>query len=281
MQTRLEQDVARHYGHAGLLETILGGVKAAGGNPEKPTIADLAPVDEFHTAGRDATLQLFEMLAPKSHWHVLDAGCGLGGTARALATEHGCQVTGIDLTPEYVEIAKDLTHRIGLEGKCSFVTGSVLALPFADSTFDAAVTCHVGMNVPDRAAFYQEVARTLKPGGRFCVFDVMKGPADGIPFPMPWAENEAASFVRTRDDTAQYLQDAGMTVVAERNLRDYANDYYEKAFAAAAEAGGPPPVGLHLLTGAMTKEKFENVVAAYKAHQTEPVILIAEKSAAA
>lgn len=281
MQTNLERDFAQHYGHAGLLEKILQGVKAAGGDPDSPTIEDLAPVDEFHTAGRDATLQLFEMMAPKSDWQVLDAGCGLGGTARAFAAEFGCKVTGIDLTPEYVAIATELTRRVGLDKKCTFTTGSVLALPYKNSTFDAAVTCHVGMNIPDRAAFYREVARTLKHGGRFCVFDVMKGPTDGLPFPMPWAETEATSFVRTRDETERFLQDAGMTIVAENNLRDYANAYYEKAFAAVAEAGGPPPVGLHLLTGATTKEKFENVVAAYKSHQTEPVILIAEKSAAA
>lgn len=281
MQTTLEKDVARHYGHTGLLETILNGVKAAGGNPEKPTIKDLAPVDEFHTAGRDATLQLFQMLAPEPHWHVLDAGCGLGGTSRALASEYACQVSGIDLTPEYVAIAEELTRRVGLAEKCTFETGSVLDLPYADNTFDAAMTCHVGMNIPDRTTFYGEIARTLKTGGRFCVFDVMKGPADGLPFPMPWAETEATSFVRTRDETAQFLQEAGMTVVAEKNLRDFANDYYEKAFAAVAEAGGPPPVGLHLLTGATTEKKFANVAAAYKAHQTEPVILMAEKSVAA
>ena len=87
----LEREVAHHYGKAGLLETILAGLKSTGADLDNLQPVDLAPVDEFHTAGRVTTLKALEMVPLRAGMHVLDAGCGLGGTARVLAREHGCR----------------------------------------------------------------------------------------------------------------------------------------------------------------------------------------------
>lgn len=273
----LEHTVATHYGKPGLVEAVLSGLAQAGANPDAPTVEDLAPVDEFHTAGRLATLQAIEMMPLKPGMRVLDAGCGLGGTARCLASEQRCRVTGIDLTQEYIELAQMLTARMGLADLCRFQQGSVLAMPFADGSFDAGVTFHVAMNIDDRARFYSELARLLRPGAPLCVFDVMKGPAPGMRFPVPWAETEGASFLRSRDQTAALLQENGFEIAAEKNLREFAIGYFREVFAKIAEAGAPPPLGLHLLTGANGPEKFANYVAALEAHQIEPVIIVAER----
>jgi ubiquinone/menaquinone biosynthesis C-methylase UbiE len=259
------------------MAAVLEGLARAGGNPDAPTLDELAPVDEFHTAGRLTTLQALAMMPIAPGMHVVDAGCGLGGTARCLASEHGCRVTGIDLTPDYIELARLLTERMGLSDRCAFHVGSVLALPFADAEFDAGLTFHVAMNIEDRPKFYGELARVLRPGAPLCVFDVMKGPAAGLNFPMPWAETEATSFLKSRQETGALLAEAGFQVTAERNLRDFARDYFREAFAKIAKAGGPPPLGLHLLTGTNGPEKFANFVKALEAHQTEPVILIATR----
>jgi hypothetical protein len=133
------------------------------------------------------------------------------------------------------------------------------------------------MNIDDRHRFYCEVARVLKPGAQFCVFDVMRGPTPGVNYPMPWAETAATSFLKSRDETVALLGEAGFEITAEKNMRERANDYYAKAMESAAEADGPPPLGLHLLTGANTSAKFANVIEAYKTHRTEPVIVVARK----
>lgn len=274
----LEKTVARHYAVPGLLETIEAGLEASGVDPNHPTIEALAPVDEFHTAGRQATLKALSMMDFQPGMHVLDAGCGIGGTARAIAQEHGCKVTGIDLTPEFVEVARKLTARMGLSHACDFEVGSVADMPFDDSAFDAAVTFHVAMNIDDRDAFCSQLHRVMRPGAQLCVFDVMKGPNPGLQFPVPWAATPAASFLKTRDETVALLTQAGFRITAEQNLREFANAYFEKVMAQAKQDGGPPPLGLHLLTGATTREKFSNVIEAYRKHQIEPVVLIARRN---
>jgi ubiquinone/menaquinone biosynthesis C-methylase UbiE len=274
---RLEADVAAHYGKGGLTETILAGLEQSGADLDALTPEDLAPVDEFHTAGRITTLRALDLsgVAPASH--VLDAGCGIGGTARHLARERGCRVTGIDLTPEYVDTARELTARMGLAESCTFRVGSVLAMPFEDASFDAGLTFHVAMNIEDRARFYSELARVLREGARLCVFDVMKGPTPGMLYPVPWAETAATSFLRSAAETRALLEGAGFAVTAEDNLREFAIAYFRESFANAARSDRPSGLGLHLLTGANAREKFSNYLRAVEAHQIEPVILAARR----
>ncbi len=268
-----EEDVAAHYHRPDLLESILSGLEKLGVDPDAPEPEDLAPVDEFHTAGRATTLMALEDSGIESGMHVVDAGCGIGGTARHLAAERGCRVTGIDLTGGYIEVARELTARTGLSDLCSFHVGSVLDMPFEDDAFDAAVTFHVAMNIQARSQFYGQLARVLKPGSRLCVFDVMKGPGEGMRYPVPWSETGRDSFLKTRAETRALLEEAGFDVTGESDLRDYAQAFFREAFAKAANAEGPPPIGLHLLTGPNAPEKFQNYALALDDHQIEPVIM--------
>lgn len=277
MDRTLESAVAAHYGKAGLLESILAGLEAAGADPGAPATEQLAPVDEFHTAGRLTTLKALEMTPLEAGMHVLDAGCGIGGTARVLAKEHGCRVTGLDLTPEFVDVARALTERTKLGVACSFHVGSVLDMPFPAASFDAGVSFHVAMNVGDRGRFYGELARVLRPGAPLCIFDVMKGPAPGMHYPVPWAETAVTSFLKTPDETCTLLRGAGFDIAAKESLRDFAIGYFREVFAKAAQADGPPPLGLHLLTGANAPEKFANYAQALGEHQIDPVIVVARR----
>lgn len=277
MSSSLEHRVAAHYGRQGLLDAIMSGLNDIGADSERPDREALAPVDEFHTAGRMMTLKALNKMPLKPGMHVLDAGSGIGGTARVLAGEHGCRVTGIDLTPEYVEVANILTQRMGLAELCAFQTGSAVDLPFGKASFDAALTFHVAMNIEDRPRFYAGLARVLKPGAQLCIFDVMKGPAPGLGFPVPWAETEATSFLKSPAETRSLVKSAGFSVTAEESVRDEAIAYFDEQFANIEENGGPPPLGLHLLTGANSPEKFANYMSALKAHQIDPVIMIAER----
>ena len=270
----LEQAVSAHYDRPGLVEAIRQGLQAAGADPDRPTPEQLAPVDEFHTAGRQTTIQALSMMPLAPGMHVLDAGSGIGGTSRHLASEHGCRVTGLDLTPGYVATAEALTAMTGLEEQCAFHVGSVLDMPFEDDAFDGAVTFHVAMNIKDRDRFYGEVARVLKPGASFCVFDVMAGPGEALPFPVPWAENAETSFLKTPDETRAHLEGAGFRVTAEKSLAEFAEAFFAEVFRKTAETG-PPPLGLHLLTGANTAEKFTNYAKGLERKAIDPTIMVA------
>jgi hypothetical protein len=133
------------------------------------------------------------------------------------------------------------------------------------------------MNIEDRSSFYGELARVLKPGAPLCVFDVMKGSRPGMHYPVPWAEVEATSFLRTPDETAALLQDAGFEIRERRSLRDFAIAFFREVFAKAATQDGPPPLGLHLLTGASTSEKFRNYARGLDERMIDPVIMVARR----
>ena len=145
---------------------------------------------------------------------VLDSGCGLGGSARYLALEHGCEVTGVDLTQEYVEAATALAGRVGLADQVTFRQGSALDLPFADNNFDAVWTEHVQMNIEDKHAFYRESLRVLKPGGVLMFHDIFRGDAGDPHYPVPWAEESDQLLVHRRqrppDTRRARRQDSGL-----------------------------------------------------------------------
>lgn len=276
-RSSLEHAVVSHYGRGGLAQRIFDGLEQAGVNPEAPTVEQLAPVDEFHTAGRITTLKALELMPLSREMHVLDAGCGIGGTTRCIAQQIGCHVTGVDLTPEYVDVARALTERMGLANLCEFKLGSVLDMPFENSSFDAGLTFHVAMNIEDRRGFYGELARVLRTGAPLCVFDVMKGPAEGMEFPVPWAETGTTSFLKSRDETIELLEASGFRITAQINFHEFALQYFRDALARASASPAPPPLGLHLLTGANSPEKFSNYLKGLELHQIEPVMLLAEK----
>jgi SAM-dependent methyltransferase len=167
----LEQSVSQHYTHGSLEAALLDTLKRAGRNPDALTYADLAVVDEFHIGGRPATRALGEQIDLPAGARVLDIGCGIGGPARFFAAERGWQVEGIDLTAEFVEVAKALSRRVGMAEAVAFRQASATALPFADASFDGAYMLHVGMNIADKKAVFAEVRRVLKPGGALVVVD--------------------------------------------------------------------------------------------------------------
>ena len=213
----------------------------------------------MHVGGWQATEDVLARLGVPQGARALDIGCGVGGTARTLAVQHGARVTGIDLTPEFVAAAADLSRRAGVEG-VTFVQASASALPFEDASFDVATMLHVGMNVTDKAAVFREVARVLRPGGGFGVYDVMRFAPGELPYPMPWAVEAATSFVAAPEDYAAALRAAGFRELDRHERREGAVAAVEGQ---QAQAAGTPMA-----------ERFGNLVAALRAGMVVPVVMI-------
>ncbi|HEX2136696.1 MAG TPA: class I SAM-dependent methyltransferase [Microvirga sp.] len=256
----LEQSVAHHYTHGSLERAVLDALIASGRDTDRLAPPDLAPVDEFHIGGRQATIDFADQLEVRPGLHLLDIGCGLGGASRYFAHERGCQVTGIDLTEEYVRVAESLARRVGLEDRVTYRQGSALDLPFAPETFDGAYMLHVGMNIQDKRSLLAEVRRVLKPGGIFGIYDVMREGEGDLSFPVPWASSPDTSFVESAADYRRLLKDAGFSVEKERSRRDFAIDFFRQLRALTAQSGGPPPLGLHILMGAASPQKVANMM---------------------
>ena len=269
----IEQAVTRHYAHGALEEAILNALEAAGKDVNRLTPKDLAPVDEFHVGGRQATMAFAEQFGPKPGMRLLDIGCGLGGAARYFASEHGCQVTGIDLSGEYIAVANTLAALVGLGERVSCQQGSALDLHFAPGSFDGAYMFHVGMNIENKSRLFREVRRVLAPSGVFGIYDVMRLAAGDLHYPVPWTSSPDVSFVADAESYRRLLVAAGFEVVTERSRRDFALEVFAQMRARGA-AGAPAPLGLHIVMGASAGQKVKNMMGDITAGLIAPIELI-------
>src|SRR2546426_4457408 len=204
------QAVADHYKKRALGDVILAALKAAGKDIERLTPDDLAPVDEFHSGGRNATVRLAQLAGINGSERVLDVGCGIGGPSRYLASTFGCQVTGLDLTQEFVALAAMLAQRTRLADKVTYRQGNALAMPFPDASFDLVWSQNAAMNIADRDRLYGEMRRVLAPAGRLAFQDVAAGPRGGPHYPPPRANDKSIRFLATPPSTRAAPQRIGL-----------------------------------------------------------------------
>jgi SAM-dependent methyltransferase len=268
----VQEQVIEHYGRGDLLGRIDAALRAAGKDPERPTVDDLAPVDEFHSRGRQATEELAGLLPERVDTELLDIGSGLGGPARFLAATRGLRVVGVDLTPEYVAVAGELARRCGLADRVRFLTADATDLPFPAASFAVACTQHVAMNVEDKAALYAEAARVLRPGATFAIHDLLQGAGGQVRYPTPWSADGGTSFLVDLPTLERLLEAAGFTVLERRDRRAETLAWFE-ARAAAAAASGLPPTGIHLLLGPLFAPAFANLVAGLRESALVPMLV--------
>jgi ubiquinone/menaquinone biosynthesis C-methylase UbiE len=257
----LDNDYARsvnaHYAPSDLGARILDGLRAAGIDPDHLRAADLAPVDQFHTGGKATTRQLASLAEISAAERVLDIGGGIGGPARLLAQEYGCEVTVLDLTEEYCRVGAMLTERVGLSDSVQFRHGSALDLPFDDGSFDVVWTQHSSMNVADKARLYAEIARVLRPGGRLALHEIMAGEVQPVYFPAPWSRSPETSFLQTPGEVRRLISESGLRELAWVDTTAASLDWFTQRVATATTL---PPLGLHLLLGEITAAAMQNTV---------------------
>lgn len=247
------RSVSDHYGRGNLAAAILTGLREAGKDPDALAPDDLVAVDHFHVRGRKATLELAQQVGLERGMRVLDVGGGLGGSARTLARELGCHVTVLDLTEEYCRVGEELTRRSGLSAQVVFRHGNALDVPFADESFDAAWMEHCSMNVDDKERLSSEIRRVTRPGGRLALHEIAAGPRVPIHFPVPWARDPSASFLRPAAAIRALLARAGFKEVAWSDVSARSLEWFRRQVTRAT----PTPLGLQLLLGA----DFEDMVA--------------------
>jgi len=251
-------DITGHYSRGELLGRLRMALAAEGGDPDHPTIEALAPHDQFHGRGLDATAEVASLLAIKPTDRILDIGSGIGGPARYLASRFGCRVVGIDLTPEFSEVARVLTRALGLEDRTTFEVGDALKMPFADAAFDGAYSMNVSMNIADKDGLYREIHRVLKPGAALVLSELARGPGPEPQYPTPWAKTAESSFLATVADTLRRLEANGFAIVSSRETLAEALAHNARS-RAMMERGEPPPHrAVALIHGELAKEMGAN-----------------------
>lgn len=250
--------VHSYYSPSDLYNKIIDGLNALGKDLSKVTLDDLQPVDEFHIRGDTATKELIKLAKFTPDMHILDVGCGIGGSTRRLSHETGCRVTGIDLSNEYIDTAERLTQLLKMQEQVAFHACSALELPFDDNSFEGVWSLQMNMNVEDKLAWLKETYRVLKPGGRAVLYEVCGSINTPQYFPVPWAQDASMSFLVPPESFRDVISSAGFNIEVWNDKTDLA----QVAFANMKEpAGDPdlPELGVHMLVGNDIRKKAYNL----------------------
>ena len=270
------KSISEHWGTGDVYARIMKAMEAASISPDAVTVEQLAPLDHFHACGFPATVELADALPIQPGHHIVDIGCGIGGPARYLAQRFGCRVSGVDITQPFVEAANRLTTLLKMERQVEIELGDGQHLPYGEAMFDGAYTQHVTMNIADRALFFGEAFRVLRPGAFFAVTEHGLGPEGSPHYPVPWSEDGSGSYLVRPADTVTYLNEVGFVDV---KLEDTGAKYlqgYRRAIELAAQ-GALPPLGVHVLMGQMAPEKTRNAARNIEERRTHPIQIICSK----
>jgi SAM-dependent methyltransferase len=241
--------ITEHYERSSLVELLRNALAASESGERRLSAKDLAPLDQFHSRGLLATVELAQALPLNEATRVIDIGSGLGGPSRYLAETYGCTVQGIDLSQSFVDAATFLAERSGLQGKLNYQRGNALALPFSSEQFDLAWTQHVAMNIADRAGLYREAFRVLRHGGRFAIYDVVAASGEPLHFPVPWAREAETSFLLTAEAMRKELSAQGFRIASWTDCTPAGVTWFLERQRERAPSAAAPALGLQTVMG--------------------------------
>jgi len=257
--------IENQYHTPGLYEDILKRLGEQEIELSNVSRRDIAGVDEFHVRGAEVSQELASRIKLDNS-KVLDVGCGIGGPARMLADDYNCQVTGIDLSHEYIRTAKGLSALVGLQDKTDYIWSNALDLPFENGSFDVVWTQHVQMNIRHKLKFYSEIERVLSEQGTLIYYDIFKTESGEVNFPVPWADYASASFLGTTENMDDILERLCFKNLLTSDETDKGTRFLQDLFA-NLKKNGPSKLGLNVLMGASTKKKLMNILLGLKEGQ--------------
>jgi SAM-dependent methyltransferase len=272
-----DREVSAHYSRGNLLSRLNAALTEDGVDPDHPSMEALAPYDQFHGRGLEATLEIAGLVQAGPGDHILDIGSGIGGPARYFANRFGCRVTGIDLTPEFCDVARHLTRLLDLEDRIAFEVGDALAMPFADAGFDGAYSMNVSMNIADKGRFYREIHRVLKPGAWLVLSEVAKGEAGDLDYPTPWAGSARISFLSTQEETRSGLLEAGFDVIQVHSTLDKAFAFGARSRAMVERGEKPPHRAVMLIHGEIATQAMGNTSRGLSEGKIVPIEVLVRK----
>ncbi len=228
MNSEYKNKINEHYAKQNLFDSILQSIDDAGLDRDKISRDDISSFEEFHIGGRDATRHLADFVQLEKGVKLLDIGCGIGGPARTLAVEYECDVTGIDLTEEYIDTAKRLTKLVGLGDSIKFQVENATELSFESNSFDIVWMQHVNMNIENKDKLFAEAQRVLKPLGQLVFYEILQLNDEPLNFPVLWASSQELSHLIDEDSYREKLENAGLVEVQWDDRTLFAIMWFER-----------------------------------------------------
>jgi ubiquinone/menaquinone biosynthesis C-methylase UbiE len=202
---------------------------------KKPTVFDYQAQVGLtkHLGGLASTLTLISACKINDQQHVLEVGCGVGASAVYIASEVGCNVTGVDVSERMIQRARERARDNKLEHLAQFRTAEMHELPFSDETFDVVYCESVLAFSHDKAKAIAEMARVLRPGGHIGINESvwLHEPTEEW---IAWFAQDAAANASTLSAEAyrQLFEAAGFNVVFEEvhslNIKDEARGLIQR-----------------------------------------------------
>ena len=124
---------------------------------------------------RNLNAKVAELAEVSKDSRVLDAGCGVGGTAIYMAKHFGCKVTGISITERQIELAKENAKKEGVDQLVDFQSQNFMQTTFPDESFDVIIGMESICYAEPKIDFLKEAKRLLKPGGRLVLAENLQG----------------------------------------------------------------------------------------------------------
>jgi len=199
---------------------------------------------------------------------ILDAGCGVGGTAIWLAKEKNCECVGLNLMEFQLRLARGFAAK--KQARVSFAAGDFMHPPFAAQSFDAVIAIESFDHAPDKRAWVRNMGGLLRPGGKLILVDGFKSETSFSPDQQSaygkFLEGWAVPHLCTAADLASWAQEAGLENVRDENLTP---DVLPHASAIRRFAFFFVPLRFVLLRlGLSPREKLGNALATWHQYRT-------------
>lgn len=152
--------------------------------------------------------------------HVLDAGCGVGGSSIFLAQHIGCRVTGITLSERQSQQAMKNASERKVEDLTSFQVMDYCQTNFPDNSFDVVWGCESICYASDKEQFIREAYRILKPGGRLVVADGFVTAFENNDHPVirTWLDGWQVNYLETNGRFDGFMKKAGFGETSYRDI---------------------------------------------------------------
>ncbi len=186
-------------------------------------------IKNFRQSLENTNRILAEKAGVKQSDYVLDAGCGVGGSAIYLAKEYGCHVRGITLSEKQVRLAQENAEKNNFSGLLSFENKDYCATGYSEGTFDLIWALESAGTAVNKSAFIKESYRILKPGGRIILADYFKTGnlnTDNSKIMKNWLNNWAISDLDTIEDFKNKLAKEGFDNIV---IEDYTSNIMSSA----------------------------------------------------
>ncbi len=169
--------------------------------------------DKHSDALQNTNRTLAEYAEVKKGEAILDAGCGRGGSCFWLIKNKDAKPTGITPVQSQVDDCISKAKELKLEDQVTFVNADYCNTPFEDASFDVVWACESLCHAADKAAFYKEAYRLLRPGGRIVIAEYLRNerplPPKGEELLTAWLSSWAIPDIDSQTEHEQHAASAG------------------------------------------------------------------------